>query len=61
MSIRKFRQSDRSSIEGIIRATGFFAEMEIAVALELLDLAIQKPDQTDYEIYVSENVEGLVG
>jgi len=61
MSIRKLRPSDRSEIERVLRATGFFSEDEVSVALELLDTAIARPEQRDYEIYVEEGASGLLG
>ncbi|MEW6363970.1 MAG: GNAT family N-acetyltransferase [Acidobacteriota bacterium] len=55
MSIRKLRPSDRDPIERILRGTGVFSEQEVSVALELIDIANGKPEQTDYEIYIAED------
>ncbi len=60
MSIRKLRPSDRDPIERILRGTRVFSEQEVSVALELIDIANGKPDQTDYEIYVAEDPPGPV-
>ncbi|MBI2841016.1 MAG: GNAT family N-acetyltransferase [Acidobacteria bacterium] len=61
MSIRKLRPSDRGEIERIVRETGVFSEQEVAIALELLDIAITNPAQRDYEIHVAEDDCGVLG
>lgn len=62
MPIRKFQPSDSAEIGRILRSTGVFTAAEIAVAEELLGIAAEKPEQTDYEIYVTEDAGGrLIG
>lgn len=61
MSIRKFRPSDRGDIGLILRSAGVFSEPEVAVAVELLDIAIANPGQLDYEIHVAEEAGRIVG
>jgi len=38
--IRELRPGDRGAIEAMVRATGFFSEEEVVVALELVDVAL---------------------
>ena len=40
---------------GHIRATGFFTPAEVAVAEELIDIYLEKPEQGDYHVVVVEN------
>jgi ribosomal protein S18 acetylase RimI-like enzyme len=61
MNIRKLRPSDRGEIERIVRETGVFSEQEVAIALELLDIAVTNPAQRDYEIKVAEDDSGVLG
>lgn len=57
MLIRPLRASDRTSIERLLIEADVFRDEEVAVALELVDIALQKPDQEDYRFAVAE-VEG---
>ncbi len=52
--IRNLRAADRPAIESMVRATGFFSEEEVVVALELVDVALTQPGQTDYLFAVAE-------
>ncbi len=51
--IRELRADDRSSITRLVRATQNFSEAEIAIAEELIDIVIERPDQKDYYAYVA--------
>ncbi|MBF0498816.1 MAG: GNAT family N-acetyltransferase [Candidatus Riflebacteria bacterium] len=46
--IRELYASDREPIREIVKATGFFSPEEVDVAIELVDEALEKPDQQDY-------------
>jgi ribosomal protein S18 acetylase RimI-like enzyme len=46
--LRELRAEDRAPIGAILRATGVFYDEEVKVALELIDLALARPDQADY-------------
>ncbi len=58
--IRKLQASDRAPILQILNSTAMFTTAEIDVALELIDLALTKPQQTDYLIYSSIDDKGEV-
>lgn len=47
-------ENDKETILSIIKRTGMFTEEEYLVALELIDIYLHKPDQTDYIIFVAE-------
>jgi ribosomal protein S18 acetylase RimI-like enzyme len=51
--IRALEANDRNAIENIVRATGNFNEAEVAIACELVDACLEKPDQTDYYTFVA--------
>ena len=53
--IRKIKQSDAVEIENILKRIPIFNEEEIGVAMELVNIAITVPKQTDYNIFVYEN------
>lgn len=51
LKIRPLRKSDRAPIEKILHDTKVFVPAEIEVACELLDIALNVPDQKDYRIF----------
>ena len=51
MPIRKFEKQDLPEIVELVYATGVFKESEIQIAKELLEIAVDNPDQNDYIIY----------
>jgi GNAT superfamily N-acetyltransferase len=53
-SIRPIEARDREGIVELLKSTGAFQEHELAVALELVDTALSKPEQQDYLPYVLE-------
>jgi len=57
IELRGLRAADKDPIGRILRATGVFYEEEVAVGLELADIALTKPAQTDY-IFLCADVEG---
>lgn len=58
--IRPMKSSDRPAVLDLIKATGFFRPDEIAVAEELIDIYLDRPDQKDYGIVVAEDGQGAV-
>jgi len=56
-SLRGPDAADRGPIEKVLKATGVFFDEEVAVALELLDIALTRPGQTDY-IFLCADVDG---
>lgn len=59
--IRKIKQSDREPLNNILLSITQFTTADIEVAMELIDIAIQNPEQTDYNIYVFEHEEKVLG
>ncbi len=58
--IRKLAASDREAVARIIRDVGNFNPAEIAVALELVDIFLDDPQQTDYCFAVAQDPDGEV-
>ena len=50
--IRALRSEDRASVIDLVRATGNFNEAEVAIAKELIDIAVEQPTQKDYNAFV---------
>lgn len=61
LTIRALRPADREPIKSILESTDFFYKAEIDVALELVDVALTKPEQTDYFFGVAEAHGKVVG
>lgn len=59
--IRPLRREDREPLLAILRATQVFSPEEIAVALELIDAVLDRPDQRDYIIFVYEEGGAVLG
>ena len=53
--IRRIKPSDKVVIENILNRIPNFNEAEIEVAMELVNISVMNPDQTDYHLYVYEN------
>lgn len=56
--IRSLQRSDKAPVLDLIRETGFFTPAEIAVAEELIDIYLDRPDQRDYHVVVVEDGDG---
>lgn len=50
--IRFIKPEDRNQLEDILKRVDQFNDMEVDIALELIDHAINKPEQEDYYIYI---------
>jgi ribosomal protein S18 acetylase RimI-like enzyme len=59
-AIRSLESRDREPIGRILQRTGMFTEDEIAIAFELIDIVLQKPNQQDYVINVLQD-DGILG
>lgn len=59
MPIRPIKSDDRDLVQELLVQTGAFQPHEVAVAMELIDIALTRPDQQDYNPYVLEN-EGTI-
>ncbi|HET7152667.1 MAG TPA: GNAT family N-acetyltransferase [Candidatus Kapabacteria bacterium] len=59
--IRNLQPGDRAAIERMVRETGVFIEEEVAVAVELVDIALNDPKQEDYYFFVYDEGQGALG
>jgi GNAT superfamily N-acetyltransferase len=60
--IRPMEARDKDAVVGLVRATGFFTEPEVAVAEELMDISLGRPEKGDYRVVVVENeAKGIAG
>ncbi|MDP4219896.1 MAG: GNAT family N-acetyltransferase [Bacteroidota bacterium] len=55
--IRKYEAKDRAHVIELVGSTGNFNSDEIAIATELIDICIEKPEQGDYFSFVFEDDE----
>ena len=53
--LRELRANDLPALERILVATDAFTTAEVAVAMELLEIVINDPEQHDYEVAVAES------
>jgi GNAT superfamily N-acetyltransferase len=60
-NIRPLRRSDREPLHRILSETGVFTEDEIGIALELIDMTLDVPDQEDYIIFTYEDSGEVLG
>jgi ribosomal protein S18 acetylase RimI-like enzyme len=61
--LRDLRATDRPALQCILAATDAFTAAEVAVAMELLEIVTNQPEQRDYAVAVAEvlgNVAGYV-
>jgi ribosomal protein S18 acetylase RimI-like enzyme len=60
-NIRPLRRDDRAPLHCILQETGVFTDDEIDIALELLDVTLDVPDQEDYVIFAYEERGEVLG
>ncbi|MBU1298754.1 MAG: GNAT family N-acetyltransferase [Bacteroidetes bacterium] len=51
MIIRKLHKDDREQIHRLIIETAVFSDEEVNIAMELIDIFINNPNQKDYDLY----------
>lgn len=51
MIVRRTERQDFEAIRSIVTATGVFSTEEIGIAVELLEIYLNDPDQKDYELF----------
>jgi ribosomal protein S18 acetylase RimI-like enzyme len=61
MNLRELRESDQEPIRRLLEATEFFRTEEVDVALELVDAALETPEQQDYIFAVAEGDGAVLG
>lgn len=56
-TLRPIQRGDRAALDRILRGTAVFTPDEVDIAMELIDMVIENPAQTDYysKVAVSEN------
>lgn len=59
--IRSIKPSDVEGLEKLLRKIPNFNEAEVKVAMELIDITVNNPDQTDYNIFVYEEDGKILG
>jgi aminoglycoside 6'-N-acetyltransferase I len=59
--IRKLKSEDRGQIESLLSQTSNFKKVECDVAMELIDIALLRPEQEDYNIFVYDKEEKVLG
>ena len=59
-TVRPLKAPDRAPLEGILRGTGVFSDVEVGVAMELIDAALERPSQRDYIVHTAEGGGGEV-
>jgi len=59
--IRSIQTSDRPHLIELLEATGNFTAAEVAIAAELIDIVLHKPDQQDYYAFAEEHENRIAG
>lgn len=58
--IRAIETADRDAVRSLIEGTGVFKTYEVDVAMELVDIALTRPEQDDYHPFVLVEDDGTV-
>jgi len=59
--MRSLKRSDLPDLTRILIATGAFTQAEVDCAVELLNIVLDQPLQTDYQVLVAENHGKIAG
>jgi GNAT superfamily N-acetyltransferase len=59
--IRRLKQSDVDQLEIMLKKISTFSEIEVEVAMELINITAFNTDQTDYNIFVYEDEGKIIG
>lgn len=59
--IRRLKQADVGQLEKILLNISAFNEKEVEVAMELINITAFNPDQKDYNIFVFEDEDKVIG
>lgn len=59
--IRSIKPSDVTELEKLLKKIPNFNEEEVKVAMELIDITVNNPSQTDYNIFVYEEDGRILG
>ncbi len=61
ITIRKFEPSDKEPVRNLLIQTESFTDAEIEVAIELIDIFLNNPNQKDYDLYTAVEGEKVLG
>lgn len=59
--IRKIKPADTGRIENLLKKISTFTDNEISVAMELVNIAANNSDQSDYNVFVYDNHDDVLG
>jgi aminoglycoside 6'-N-acetyltransferase I len=59
--IRRLKQADVPIIENFLGKVNSFSDGEVSVAMELINIAANNPEQTDYNVFVYEDTKKILG
>ena len=59
--IRRLKQADVPIIENFLGKVKAFSDGEVSVAMELLNITANNPEQTDYNVFVYEDSKKILG
>lgn len=59
--IRSIKPSDVEGLEKLLKKIPNFNEAEVKVAMELIEITVNNPDQTDYNIFIYEEGGKILG
>ena len=54
-------RADVGQVEGILRRSGFFTADDVRIAVELMEVCLGEPGQTDYDIYSAAEGNAVLG
>ena len=55
VSIRKMNSKDQETLHDILKQTSVFTDIEVKIALNLMEIYLNNKEQQDYYIYVAES------
>ena len=59
--IRKLKRADTAKLESLLGKISVFTKKEVEVAMELINIAALTPEQTDYNVFVLEEENKILG
>lgn len=59
--IRPLRRADREPLRRLLEGTAVFSDEEVGIAMELIDIALDQPEQGDYVVNVYDDGHEVLG
>jgi aminoglycoside 6'-N-acetyltransferase I len=59
--VRKLKQADTAQLKSLLGKISIFSNKEVDVAMELINIAALTPEQTDYNVFVLEEDNKVLG